>query len=540
MSSCIVLQQQDKIFIGADSAISCKIGDKYLRVSNKAEKTFQKDNYIVFCSGDMKTATTISNYIKNMNKVSIKEIKEYARSLSIEDIFEIFLAKCDTNIMTYQLSSYNNFKETIRIAKKDETLLLALGFNSEVVMNTAKKYINNSDGNIEEIFLNTFNDNICNEIGGEIKLFYYLNREISNRIIYINDNITPIKELIKKKCDFITAKFLVGEIILGKTLYITNDNGQQFYIGNIKNKTPDNTGTDFGLQVRDHMGGRERIFLGIEGGIAKLRLWGDDGGICLDETGILQSSQQSFWNNVSPNYPLKTHIILDNGVSRVSKANLTVRLGQYRGFTKDVTTSSTTTTSGPSSITTSGSSSSSTSGSSSSSTTSSVDSHRHKMFELAPSFSDADVGTGYYYMDIDGASVGDPAYKGAIQLSVFSWGQHAVNNLPPSLYTYSAEGGHTHNMQHTHGMQHNHNMEHTHSLDLHLQTNVETGIRLFEMASNVWVKVNGMTVAQNINTNVTLDVASYLLLNTDNVIEIGSATNGYIEGSLVQKIFARF
>jgi hypothetical protein len=102
------------------------------------------------------------------------------------------------------------------------------------------------------------------------------------------------------------------------------------------------------------------------------------------------------------------------------------------------------------------------------------------------------------------------------------------------IYTYGASGYHSHNFPHTHSF------PHWHYIDLKLITAIETGIKLFEMASDVSVKVNGQTVIQNINNDTTLDIIAYIKLNTDNKIEIFSNTNGRIDFTTKCKYFCQF
>jgi hypothetical protein len=345
----------------------------------------------------------------------------------------------------------------------------------------------------------------------------------------------------------ITADYLISRIILGKQLYVCNSNSDgsisdEFYIGNMDKIThePDSNGENFGLRIAENS--VERIFLGVEKDLdgirhAKLRLTSKDGKkVVLSDEGILQRDQNTVWQNVSNGFPMETYIDLDEGVSRVEKATLKLRLGRYRGFTKDITTSNTTTTSGASSRITSGASSKSTSTSESSGG-----------FDLSRTTENNNISTDLY---------------GGMTENATQWGdgQALINaiNSNDSARVNTIFQSHTHMLSHfglVHGhyveikqnphyhsvnLEHNHNMEHTHQLDLNLQTTVETGIRLFEMASNVKVIINGQIVVTNINSDLNIDITTYLLLNTDNKIEIHSETNGYIGLSTTCKYFSRF
>lgn len=372
---------------------------------------------------------------------------------------------------------------------------------------------------------------------------YIIDNQDSNSQLFLGAGITAVTAdnwLTLRTCvdaEGVVAQAVYGKLLVGERLIITTELGD-FFIGDVENDIKQG----FGLTIQEQ--GITRVFLGteLENGvrIAKLRLTGADGGVCLSEEGILQRDSSTTWGNTSPSFPVETYIDLDSGVSRVSKATLKLRLGQYRGFTKSVTTSSTTTTSGASSTSTSGSSSISTSGSSNNTTTSYADNHKHIIWQKAYGWSEADIdagGHGLYYLAPENTIGGNQA---VVVLPLGTKNSNGDETLPGNLYTFSSNGGHVHSLEHVHSMGHYHNMEHVHSLNLNLITQVQTGIKLFEMASNVSIKINGQTIMQNINSNMEIDITAYLKLNTDNKIEIHSATNGYIGLSTMCKYFSRF
>lgn len=326
---------------------------------------------------------------------------------------------------------------------------------------------------------------------------------ITNSLICITqDNFKTCKTAISS--DGITAELLIGREILGEKLLITNENANFKIDGE-------------GLKIYEGSSEIEsnlRIFLGIEktngsGGkyMPKLRLIDKDGQTVISSEGLLQNDNFNVWNNVSPGFPLRFTIPLDEGVSRVKKAKLFLHLDRYRGFTKNVTTSTTTTTSGASNTT----------------TTSSSGSHRHLMFNC--------VGSERYSPNSDGTfPVGKYQYANApTQYSSLNIGMIGLGSgIVEDLYTYSSSGSHSHELWHTH------------PIDINLTTTVDTGIMLYERASNVSIAINGVTVSTGIYEDCELDITPYIQLNTNNVIEMSSATNGYLEIISSVKYFSRF
>ena len=51
MSTCVILTQGDKMYIGADSACSVKTNEGFRRYSDNMPKLFCLGNQVFFCSG---------------------------------------------------------------------------------------------------------------------------------------------------------------------------------------------------------------------------------------------------------------------------------------------------------------------------------------------------------------------------------------------------------------------------------------------------------------------------------------------------------
>lgn len=303
----------------------------------------------------------------------------------------------------------------------------------------------------------------------------------------------------------VVADTIIGKLLLGQALYITDDSGHGFYIGNINSDmTPDNNGEDFGMQIRDMNSQRERIFIGIRNGVATLRLYGDDGEVNFDERGYVVPSYHEVADNLSPNYPLETSVWIPSGVSRIKEAILKIRLGQYRGYTQDVTTSTTTTTSE----------------SNATQTSYGGGNHKHLVFNRNTQQNPAVSAPYWWNIDRDGSGIsGWVAKFDVARLS-------GSTTVPSQIYTEGSSGTHTHDIG-----------GHVHPIRINLSTTVRTGIKLYEKASSVRVEVNGQTVANNINSDVELDIASYLLPNKDNMVKVYSSTNGRIRLAVFTKYY---
>ena len=256
MSACLVMQQYDKIFIGSDTAVSGIVDNKIRRIHNNGEKIFRKDSYIIFCSGNMNIANKLINYIKNMDKINIENIQNYIKEIhNVNSMFEIFIADCDKiPIRTYNLSSYRNFDVLETKCNKEETQLYTLGFKTNEIMNSASEYIKLFNGNVSKIYEHSFNDNCCEEIGGNLELYYCINNNIKNKKIKLKDNcVTMVDNFINKSvCNYLTAEYLVGKVLLGENLTIEGNEGC-FFVGDGEKVGEDNK-NNFGLYIFDKTG----------------------------------------------------------------------------------------------------------------------------------------------------------------------------------------------------------------------------------------------------------------------------------------------
>ena len=165
-------------------------------------------------------------------------------------MFEIFVVKIVSHtVVTYQLSSYHNFSPIVRKVGEGQTQIFAMGYNTNTMLNSFEK--NLCRGNILEAISTTFKQNICNEVGGNIDVYYYHNDYLVKREFDIQDD-TPcwLPFLEKKNCDLLISDTLVGKLILSEKLFISNEDGSFEILPN-------------GLTIRDELG-KEQVSLGID------------------------------------------------------------------------------------------------------------------------------------------------------------------------------------------------------------------------------------------------------------------------------------
>lgn len=341
--------------------------------------------------------------------------------------------------------------------------------------------------------------------------------------VYIGNNIIAIStdgfksSEISMTGDGLIAKTLIGSIILGQKLCITSDLGQ-FYIGNM------NEDEGFGLSITED-GTTQRIFLGTEivNGIrkARLRLYGKDGqGLVLSEDGILNTSQQFIIENLSKGYDLNIPFIVDEGVTSLSKVQLTLLFDKYRGYTRGSSAGGGTTATSEGGGDFDISSDSGEGGTYNYSATTSSD--NRVMNGVDPSKTYAG------WTGDPRSSEGEPVSATKHIHTVYSdphYHDVKINiSIPPHRHNFRVtKTAHKHNV-----ILKNHEHPEVHGIYVEESSGVE----------NAKVYVNGVLVSQNINsTSAIVDITKYLKLNSVNYIRISNEKNARVSVNIFEKKF---
>jgi len=189
MSSCLILQQHDRIFIGADTAASVNINGEFYRYNKSISKLFEIENTIVFCSGILSEVNKVIEHFKqNIN--NLYDISTFLKNLYFKknDFYtiEILISKIENRISkVYQLSEYNDFNIIIHEVELGNIKVICGGLKTEECSNFAIEYINNNEY-VNNVFQKTFDEMSCNEIGGIIEVYDVsidgINKKYSNKI----------------------------------------------------------------------------------------------------------------------------------------------------------------------------------------------------------------------------------------------------------------------------------------------------------------------------------------------------------------------
>ena len=239
MSSCLVLQAKDKLYIGADTSSSVFIDDKLYRLNNNTKKLFLlDDNTVLYCAGNNSIAEKVVQHISSIycrNDFSLISLKNWLiemypyknKDKTVYDV-EILIATFKNNrTVVYQMSQYKNY-DIISFEVSDAGVqILSAGIKNAECMSFAENELLNKSG-VKSIFRTTFNNLSCNYIGGCLDLY-----EITkNGAVKIFDNekinehgIQYVHDVFNGLSVSLNAEVLVSKLVMSENLWIENNSG---------------------------------------------------------------------------------------------------------------------------------------------------------------------------------------------------------------------------------------------------------------------------------------------------------------------------
>lgn len=548
MSSVIIVQGYDRIYMGSDSAVSVNINDKAYRYSDNGEKLFQIGEKVVFCSGNMFLAKEIVKKLETekdftiqfAQKISIQKYQEYIENKRIkqnEFALELVIGVLEDNqSVVYQISPYNNFDIVRRTVEQNQLAIWTGGLKTEIAFKTmhhnlkTKKYI-------YDCFKETFSNLVCEEIGGLLtvyKLKTSVSKVIDKKKINEKRKINRIEDEFEfNQLNLVVAERLYGQVIVGENLEIGDEEGTFIIVGNL-------------LTIKDRQD-IVRLLLGeYENNKFGLKLFNKSGhDVILDEDGILQSWQEGRTDNVDANNGLSMYVYIPEETLDVRMAKLRFKLLPFRSYSRTTESggqSTQTSSSGGGTTITSASgggvAKSTNSGGGTSQTSSSAGSHRHEMFRFQTDTSQPSTWNNYI-------AVADPQGQ--------SGAGFVAGGYQGSFYTRESAGSHSHSItipNHSHDFDipnHTHSItvpNHTHSVSIPSHNHeIQHGIYTSTAATGVSIYINNINRTSALGGKFytdenNLDITQYLAVGTWNEILLTSDRLGRINANLFIQIFS--
>lgn len=347
--------------------------------------------------------------------------------------------------------------------------------------------------------------------------------EISRRGIIIRDPNDPSKILIMQHGQIalsmdngntwrtaitpegVYAQYLVGRIILGNKLVISDDAGTFQIEGNL-------------LTIKDKTG-KVKIKLGeYTSGKYGLQIFGASGNVVLDESGILQTDTIQLADNVDSSHGLKMKFYIDDSTIRIDKVKLNFSLERFRAYSRSIASgggSTITSANGGGNLTT-------------------TESASINLTTTQPQNVSGSTQTEGFYESYGGHNHGIPANT---QLAVAGGG----------YVTWVPSGAHSHPISlasHSHSIimpSHIHSINlpaHSHSVTVPSHSHdIDYGIYESTYASGVRISVDGVIRGSQYSGDSNVDLTQWITTPGWHTIELSSTQLGRINASLFIKTF---
>ena len=239
MSSCLVLQAKDKLYIGADTSSSVFIDDKLYRLNNNTKKLFLLNaNTVLYCAGNNSIAEKVVQHISSIycrNDFSLISLKNWLiemypyknKDKTVYDV-EILIATFKNNrTIVYQMSQYKNYDIVSFEVSDVGVQILSAGIKNAECMSFAENELLNKSG-VKTIFRTTFNNLSCNYIGGCLDL-YEITKNGAVKIFdseRINEHgIQYVHDVFNDLSVSLNAEVLVSKLVMSENLWIENNSG---------------------------------------------------------------------------------------------------------------------------------------------------------------------------------------------------------------------------------------------------------------------------------------------------------------------------
>ena len=239
MSSCLILQAKDKLYIGADTSSSVFIDDKLYRLNNNTKKLFLlNDNTVLYCAGNNSIAEKVVQHISSIycrNDFSLISLKNWLiemypyenKDKTVYDV-EILIATFKNNrTIVYQMSQYKNYDIVSFEVSDAGVQILSAGIKNAECMSFAENELLNKSG-VKSIFRTTFNNLSCNYIGGCLDL-YEITKNGAVKIFdseRINEHgIQYVHDVFNDLSVSLNAEVLVSKLVMSENLWIENNSG---------------------------------------------------------------------------------------------------------------------------------------------------------------------------------------------------------------------------------------------------------------------------------------------------------------------------
>lgn len=227
MSSCLILQQEDRAFIGADSIICNIIDEKPVRTEYEDNKLFVIGKDIMFCAGNMSIIHELvdwCNFKYTDTNIDIDELSGKLRNehpglkSKFSDVDVVISTFRDGKSVVFGLSQYKDYKPIIYKGDPRGVMIVTGGIRTKEVYEYATNAISNKMA-VVDIYKSIHSGSPYIEIGGQPTLIEHRSNSISYLLKPGKLNYGSKEPLIS---NYIAADVVYGNLFFGEKLTIQN------------------------------------------------------------------------------------------------------------------------------------------------------------------------------------------------------------------------------------------------------------------------------------------------------------------------------
>lgn len=242
MSCCLILQMKDSVCIGADTATSVQSGNNFIRYSNDGKKIFEIGKDIVYCSGDMSYVPEVIDHIRLQDGyVDVMYMSRYLKKKTFTKTegfdypsIGVLICRVVNGVSyVYDLSESRDFDVVTHTVTQNGIQIWVGGIYNEKCLETATRNIKKFNGEVIQTYIHTYKEMACQEIGGNIHV-YYMDANGCQKIIDnydLNDGYCTVLSG-RGRMHGIIADNIIGNLIASDTMFIGNKEGSVQITGN--------------------------------------------------------------------------------------------------------------------------------------------------------------------------------------------------------------------------------------------------------------------------------------------------------------------
>lgn len=224
MSACLIIQTPDNIFIGADSAISTTVHNQIYRLDSSGIKLHQRDNKVIFCSGDMKIAYRIMFEYQQSSDASIQNLKYITQQVCKSDRtakVTVLVTEVDADgSVMHEITPENNFEMiTNRMyLGQDGIGIWTAGIRTKESAAAAERFLFGGCS-IQDTYRKVYETISYEAVGGFLNVKQVTSSGVSEILNEAINEKPDIKLLTKELYyELMSQHLIVGERIFGKIL----------------------------------------------------------------------------------------------------------------------------------------------------------------------------------------------------------------------------------------------------------------------------------------------------------------------------------